>query len=1012
MKRIIYFFAFALILGAYGRAYAQIDSITTTCNSAIIYFDSDFDTSQVDISVFRDTLIFEENFDNFLSTQVNNSTPIGAAGSLVTIPRSLTQFPGCRAMNLKVADSGWYITGGDSATFATPKMNIPQGSIVKMKVSPKSNSVRYVLINGVTDTIKKHQDTISTILQSNCDEVIIKKYNNSNITIDSLRIITPRQEIAETDRNRRGGNLEIRNLSPNTKYYIELSAKQNAVSEQRNAVSSAQKGVSATYCFSTLSKKEKVSSQIESSNSVKIAWTNSSGANPTSLSLYKIENAADDLLFSRIMSKSSGSNFGLEIFNPTGRDICLGDYQVRCFHAGNVTATGNYNLKYVFSSEDTIHRNDYIMLLGKIQELSNYDNVCFPTNNSNNAILAGNDGFILLKKDILGNYKDTIDVFQMLDNSELQDNIRSFANTILTRKPTITNGVKHNPTSIIPTFGSQESEWNSIAFNADSLNSITFRHKLNNPVTYTLVGEGDYSLNPGTCELLLTNLVAQSKYLCILKSDSDTLATYTFSTGEIIESTTSGDWNNVWGGNTIPKECDKVVVKKGHRVSVPEGCVAKCSQLVLQEDYSTAIMDANKSELNIEGVLSFDKAEVQASFAKYTDSTNGWNLFGVPIDVRHCLRKDIGDAFQRGDNDDLYYLNEERCAWIPYFEDMEDSNFFTNSHGYLVAYHDDKTLSFKGDLFLEDSLVLLSNASFNADKYRGYHLVCNPYPFSVNLNNFTRNNVGGMWLLNPSNGGYTPADHNSVESFVVPPFSGVMTKVDSSENRLIVKKNAASQTSAKSVGRKVEALKFKLNSLGGDDELRFYFRPEATNGYDSYDTYKMFSVGSAPDLYCSADMGDLSVVALPYFEDSLHLQINLSAKSSREMSLYLYYIDDVFESVELYDKKGEKLYDFTKDSVYVLNYNVAEGVLTYDLRLKHKPSTFDKDDNEELKFVQSRNRVTITYPEIIDEVTVYDASGKEVVKTNERAFVLPNYGCFVAKVKSKGREFSTKLIGM
>ena len=805
--------------------------------------------------------------------------------------------------------------------------------------------------------------------------------------------------------------MEIQNLSPNTKYYIELSAKQNAVSEQRNAVSSAQKGVSTTYCFSTLSKKEKVSSQIESSNSVKIAWTNSSGANPTSLSLYKIENAADDLLFSRIVSASS--TFGLEIFNPTGRDICLGDYQVRCFHAGNVTATGNYNLKYVFSSEDTIHRNGYIMLLGKIQELNNYDNVCFPTDNSNSAILGGNDAYVLLKKDILGNYRDTIDVFQKLSTTtNVTTNIREYKNTILTRKPTITNGVKHNPTSIIPMFGSQKSEWNSIAFKADNLNSITFRHKLNNPITYTLVGEGDYPLNSGTCELLLTNLDAQSKYLCILKSDSDTLATYTFSTGEIIESTTSGDWNNVWGGNTIPKECDKVVVKKGHRVSVPEGCVAKCSQLVLQEDYSTAIMDANKSELNIEGVLSFDKAEVQASFAKYTDNTNGWNLFGVPIDVRHCLRKDIGDAFQRGDNDDLYYLNEERCAWIPYFEDMEDSNFFTNSHGYLVAYHDDKTLSFKGDLFLEDSLVLLSNASFNADKGRGYHLVCNPYPFSVNLNNFICNNVEGMWLLNPSSGGYIPADHNSVESFVVPPFSGVMTRVNSSENRLTVKKNAASQTSAKSVGRKVEALKFKLNSIGGDDELRFYFRPEATNGYDSYDTYKMFSIGSAPDLYCSADMGDLSVVALPYFEDSLHLQINLSAKSSREMSLYLYYIDNVFESVELYDKKGEKLYDFTKDSVYVLNYNVAEGVLTYDLRLKHKPSTFDKDDNEELKFVQSRNRVTITYPEIIDEVTVYDASGKEVVKTNERAFVLPNYGCFVAKVKSKGREFSTKLIGM
>ena len=1003
MKRIIYFFAFALILGAYGRAYAQIDSITTTCNSAIIYFDSDFDTSQVDISVFRDTLIFEENFDNFLSTQVNNSTPIGAAGSLVTIPRSLTQFPGCRAMNLKVEE----VNGNDmallyNAKFATPHLIVPAQSVLEMKVqSIKTNSVK---INSSTYSIPSAtKKSITHQFNNECDSVVIEGHSSHNLYIDSLRIITPRQEIAETDRNRRGGNLEIRNLSPNTKYYIELSAKQNAVSEQRNAVSSAQKGVSTTYCFSTLSKKEKVSSQIESSNSVKIAWTNSSGANPTSLSLYKIENAADDLLFSRIVSASS--TFGLEIFNPTGRDICLGDYQVGLFNNGNTDATGvNATIRYKFSERDTIYRDSYIMILKRLNGLTDYAFPCFPIVNGY-CNTAGDDAFTLFKRDVNGNYKDTIDLFQKLysTNGTIPVN---YQNKILIRKPNIRSGVTSNPQNVDNILA----EWNINDFTSDNIDFNSLQHCLSAPLRYDSITT--YSLNSGTCELLLTDLATQSKYLCILKSDSDTLATYTFSTGEIIESTTSGDWNNVWGGNTIPKECDKVVVKKGHRVSVPEGCVAKCSQLVLQEDYSTAIMDANKSELNIEGVLSFDKAEVQASFAKYTDNTNGWNLFGVPIDVRHCLRKDIGDAFQRGDNDDLYYLNEERYAWIPYFEDMEDSNFFTNSHGYLVAYHDDKTLSFKGDLFLEDSLVLLSNASFNADKGQGYHLVCNPYPFSVNLNNFTRNNVGGMWLLNPSNGGYTPTDHNSVESFVVPPFSGVMTKVDSSENRLTVKKNAASQTSAKSVGRKVEALKFKLNSLGGDDELRFYFRPEATNGYDSYDTYKMFSIGSAPDLYCSADMGDLSVVALPYFEDSLHLQINLSAKSSREMSLYLYYIDDVFESVELYDKKGEKLYDFTKDSVYVLNYNVAEGVLTYDLRLKHKPSTFDKDDNEELKFVQSRNRVTITYPEIIDEVTVYDASGKEVVKTNERAFVLPNYGCFVAKVKSKGREFSTKLIGM
>lgn len=204
MKRIIYFFAFALILGAYGRAYAQIDSITTTCNSAIIYFDSDFDTSQVDISVFRDTLIFEENFDNFLSTQVNNSTPIGAAGSLVTIPRSLTQFPGCRAMNLKVAE----VNGNDmallsNAKFATPHLIVPAQSVLEMKVqSDNTNSVK---INSSTYSITSDTKSITHPFDNECDSVVIERYSSYNLYIDSLRIISPRQEIAETDRNRRGG---------------------------------------------------------------------------------------------------------------------------------------------------------------------------------------------------------------------------------------------------------------------------------------------------------------------------------------------------------------------------------------------------------------------------------------------------------------------------------------------------------------------------------------------------------------------------------------------------------------------------------------------------------------------------------------------------------------------------------------------------------------------------------------------------------------------------------------
>lgn len=962
--------------------------IETTCTTARLSFETPLNSETISISIFKDTLIFEENFENFLSDQVISGTTIGAAGYLVEIPHSLTQFPGCRAQNIQVNDTNWAVLY--QGKFSTPKINIPQSS--KVFIQMKAGEKNILKINGDTVKHSKTLQLLSRTISDTCNEMVFSNNSSSTLYIDYIKIISPREVLPARNYAVENGELLIDSLLPNTGYYVEITNNQNQVSEK--------------YFLKTKKRNQEIISRIQSPNSVKLEWEDCGDCSPTSLSLYKVENATKDLFFSRIATATN--NFGLEIFNGTGKDICLGDYEV-VFYPQRQSNAGTI-MRYRFSENDTIAYGKYVCILNKLTALSNYDYITFPIKNYN-GFLAGNDAFALLKKDAEGNYRDTVDLFGKL--LETSDGTATYENTILTRKTTIRQGIKKNPTNIqIPYFKDINSEWDSVPFNATNLNDTSLRHGLATPITYTYVG--DYSLDAQNNELVLSDLESQTKYLCILKRGTDTLFTHTFSTGNIVETQSSGSWSesSVWSDGIVPEPYDKVVVNKGHKITIAEGDSVSCSDLVLCSDYSASPMDNGKSELSIEGTFSVNNVEVQASFDKYTENTNGWHLFGVPIDVNSSTRESIAESFNRGYEDDLYYLDEARYAWIPYLQNVEDANFFTNKHGYLVAYKDDKTLSFKGDLFLEDSIVLLNNASYNQSLGKGYHLVCNPYPFSVGLNNFTPN-VIGMWLLNPQTGAYVPNDNNQPSDFRIPPFGGVMTKVNSADNRLVLRKKAIApdqNTNAKSV---IENLKFRLLSDGGYDEMKIYFRNDSDSLYDKYDTYKMFSIGSAPDLYCSINDLSLSIASLSELDDSLRLRINILSKDVGDLKLQLYEYTGDFERVDLLDADSESLVcSLLDDSLYSISYNPANEIRTFDLLVKKRVlSSVNKEDNE-IEYVQIGRNIEIKNPQQIEEVVLFDIQGREILRTETEFLTLPFEGSFVLVVKSNGKEYFTKIISI
>lgn len=961
--------------------------IETTCTTARLSFETPLNSETISISIFKDTLIFEENFENFLSDQVISGTTIGAAGYLVEIPHSLTQYPGCRAQNIKVNDTNWAVLY--QGKFATPKINIPQSS--KVFIQMKAGEKNILKINGDTVKHSKTLQLLSRTISNACNEMIFSNNSSSTLFIDYIKIISPREVLSAQNYAVENGELLINNLLPNTGYYVEITDNQNQVLEK--------------YFLKTKKRNQEIISRIQNLNSVKLEWENCGDCSPTSLSLYKVENATKDLFFSRIATTTN--NFGLEIFNGTGKDICLGDYEV-VFYPQRQSNAGTI-MRYRFSENDTIAYGKYVCILNKLTALSNYDYITFPIKNYN-GFLGGNDAFALLKKDTEGNYRDTVDLFGKL--LETSDGTATYENTILTRKTTIRQGIKKNPTNIqIPYFKDINSEWDSVPFTATNLNDVSLRHSLATPVTYTYVR--DVNLEVQDNELVLSDLESQTKYLCVLKRGTDTLFTHTFSTGNIVETQSSGSWSesSVWSDGIVPGDCDKVIVNKGHKITIAEGESVGCSDLVLCSDYSASPMDNGKSELSIEGTFSVNNVEVQASFDKYTENVNGWHLFGVPIDVNSSTRESIAESFNRGYEDDLYYLDEARYAWIPYLQNVEDANFFTNKHGYLVAYKDDKNLSFKGDLFLEDSIVLLNNASYTLGN--GYHLVCNPYPFSVGLNNFTSNNVSGMWLLNPQTGAYVPNDNNLPGDFTVPPFSGLMTKVDNATNSLILRKKAVAPDQSINAKSVIENLKFRLLSDGGYDEMKIYFRNDSDSLYDKYDTYKMFSIGSAPDLYCSINDLPLSIASLSDLDDSLLLRINVLSKNVGDLKLQLYEYTGDFERVDLLDADSESLVcSLLDDSLYLISYNSANEIRTFDLLVKKRVlSSVNKEDNE-IEYIQIGRNIEIKNPQQIEEVVLFDIQGREILRTETEFLTLPCEGSFVLVIKSNGKEYFTKIISI
>lgn len=992
MKKKVLFFILLFVcnslLYSANQTQTNLESGTYTIGATTATINLNITENQT-ITIFKDTLLFEEDFNNFLKEGViNNSTVIGGENVLTVLPSSMTKMPGCKAKNIKIDTSNKCSMHNSSSKFRTSTINIPNNSKLYFQVKNGSDKSK-LTIGDTTFYLSKNADSVKQMYLSDCSFVEFGRIENGSFFIDNIKIISPREPI---DYTLNTNTLSLQGLIPETKYYIEIKNQDSSVAN--------------TYYFTTKKKIEDFTSQISNPYEVSLNWQNNENNLNLLLSIDSISNPADDLLISKV---ACASNINVvEIYNPTERDICLKDYEFVAYGHGTLISNTTTRLTYLFYEKDTIKSNSCIVLAlnSKISPIDT-NLVIYPVS-SHTAFSGGNDSYLIVKKRDTNLY-DTIDIFGRVKiMSENESAPPRFQDSILVRKSTVRYGVKHNPMNIENIY----SEWNITTYNANNLNSILGTHTLNPAIAINNLE--NTTLSTGQNSHQVNNVNFNGVYRCQIKENNNVIATTTFRMGKEIEVVNEGSWDDsaIWSNGMQPTNLDRVILSSGINITIPQNTNAKCAELIIKSNYSSCDT-TNKVEIINNGNLQVGKYIVKPSFPAYTIGYNGWTLFGLPINIANKTRQEIYNSFSIGNQDDLYYLKENytstASAWIPYYEDVEDSNFFKQNLGYLIAYAEAKELQWEGNLFFEDELTLLNNASYNAGGGDGYHLCANPYPFTINQNNFSKNNIGGMWILKPETGQYIPNNPNETNPLLIPPFAGFMTKVNSNENLLKIHKQEISNSA------KYSSIinKFHLNFVyhGGEDDLKIYFREEATENIDEYDVYKLFSFGSAPDLYSNYAQKDLSIISLPLWQDSVTIPLKYIAKSLGDYELKMKHKPENVLRAELYNDNNELLIDFVQDSSYIFHTqsNNEEKSLTLKLYSFDLAIT-NANQIQDFKIIQDKNIVKIITPNKVERISLYNTEGKMILESTGNEIIVPKQGCYILGVRINGQIYYNKII--
>lgn len=907
MKRIV--FIVVLVMCLYASAQSSFSIQSVGANSVTINYSIAEDAT---LYIYENDTVYYEDFSLFpeISSLAYNNF-------LWSLPDSYLKTKGAKGKSILKpnANRGLFInkTNGE---FRTAVIDISKAYSIEnteylcnifLRTNRQSGSgsltVRDNLSQSVFSITSKNNSSADDLsYTSNSVYFDFSTANNKGDTLLEIVVTIPQEYCNKRDSNISAENTSytINDLLPNTNYVLALGEN--------------------TLSFTTLKEKTLDSIKEITTNSASVYITNNTSSNKK-LKIVKKGNTynfADDLIISEFIYSNNADAKAIELFNGTGRDICLKDYELH-YYPSQMTI-------YSFTNRDTIKHGEAIVIYSTLDVLNSaisnagksYCNLSLTYGHKPTILLRNNDTI-----DMLGNNTVVGSVDGWTCVNALEETIKTVGFD-LRRNSDINYGVKHNPDSGFPTLCTEwtgdnsTDESNFRDFGLHTLTGTISQADIANIGLGTPISESNISLQDGYYQI--DNLEEKTYYVAYLVSEDESIVYgyKGFLTKGTTARTTSGEWTDTNWTNGEPTFNDVVQINNGVDVTVSQGNTAKCNTLILKDGAS----------FKNNGTADINTYKIEKFFSGYNMkslSSTGWYLFGIPIEVSIDNQTYVAEVLAaREDNDDidLYFWKEDyteeemQGMWANYKAYDFAEPFFKEGRGYLISYANNTTNSFSGKINDNSSYTLLNNATLSGvGSYYGWHLVANPYSFPISLSQIERTNSTVPSFLNSSGNYEVLMVANTLQ-----PFEGFFVQVNNSANSFVVNKN---EPIAKSSLNDINFISFSINNIDGEDKTYLAFDTNFTNALEwQTDNHKLLGYGLAPEIYTTFDNENFAVnVIPPTLEDTLNVDLRCIIKQEGEYTLkYRGEIPLSYNKIGLYDRQsGEMLRDFSLDSVYVFS---------------------------------------------------------------------------------------------
>jgi hypothetical protein len=333
-----------------------------------------------------------------------------------------------------------------------------------------------------------------------------------------------------------------------------------------------------------------------------------------------------------------------------------------------------------------------------------------------------------------------------------------------------------------------------------------------------------------------------------------------------------------------------------------------------------------------------------------------------------------------------------------YTEISDDVTTLNPFNGYVTRVGKDTVITFTGTLntgtFTKQNLTRTGTTNVK----RGFHLIGNPYPSSVDWASATKVNLmPSIWYrtwngssmvfdtYNASSGVGTNNNGNGAVTQYIPPMQAIWVRVDGdgktgsltfdNSMRTDIYHNSLKSNKTKDI------VHIQVSNGKNSDEAILVFNANAKNTFDEYDSQKMFADNAnIPQLYSLADAEKLVINGLASVETNQVIPLGFKTAKAGTYTISANEIEGLAGvPVVLEDKLLHNTQDLTQTPSYTFSSDSIDNARRFVLHLKVGSETTESSIKQNAVSIYERHKgIVVATTETSGTIIVSDVLGRVV----------------------------------